>query len=170
MNEVYIALGSNISPRAHYLANAIERLAIHPDIQVIKQSAVYETVPVGLKEQSDFLNMVIKAVTDLGAEELLSVCQEIERNLGREREIKWGPRTIDLDILLYNQENIVTERLIVPHPAMHERAFVLVPLAEIASGAIIPTKSKTVQAVLDTLPEDETEGVRKWQINNGEDA
>lgn len=168
-NKVYIALGSNIEPRIHYLDEAIAELKKHAEINLTQSSAIYETIPVGYTAQSDFLNMVIEIETTLRAVDLLDVCQSIEQELGRKREIKWGPRTIDLDILLYNQENIVSERLIVPHPNMHVRAFVMVPLAEINPDAYIPTRNMTVDAVLNKIPEDETKGVVPWQTTNGEE-
>src|SRR5699024_4742896 len=99
---------------------------------IVKESSIYETPPVGYTNQGHFLNMFIAVKTSLSAIKLLDVCQCIEQQLGRKREIRFGPRTIDLDILIYNEENIKTDRLIVPHPRMHERAFVLIPLVEIA--------------------------------------
>src|SRR5699024_9592520 len=109
-----------------------------------QESSIYETAPVGFIDQADFLNMVIEVETRLSPIELLDVCQEIELRLGRERVIRFGPRTIDLDILLYNQENLETERLSIPHVRMHERAFVLVPLAEIAHSYKIVKWDKQV--------------------------
>ncbi|BBP86538.1 2-amino-4-hydroxy-6-hydroxymethyldihydropteridine pyrophosphokinase [Bacillus safensis] len=94
-------------------------------------SSIYETAPVGYENQDDFLNMAVKITTSLRPEELLSLTQKIEQELGRTREVRWGPRTADLDILLYNRENIETEQLVVPHPRMYERLFVLVPMSEI---------------------------------------
>ncbi|WP_028781802.1 2-amino-4-hydroxy-6-hydroxymethyldihydropteridine diphosphokinase [Thalassobacillus devorans] len=169
-NQVYIALGSNIEPRKQYLDDAVAELDSHPDIHVTRSSSVYETVPVGYTEQSDFLNMVVEIETTLRPLEILDICQSTEAHLGRKREIKWGPRTIDLDILLYNQENIISERLIVPHPHMHERAFVIEPLAEINPDAYIPTCNMTVNAVLNKIPEDEAKGVVPWQRTNGEEG
>jgi 2-amino-4-hydroxy-6-hydroxymethyldihydropteridine diphosphokinase len=112
--------------------------------------------------------MVAEVQTEWNPLELLETCLQIELDLGRKREIKWGPRTIDLDILLYNQENIETEKLIVPHPRMHERAFVIVPLLEIQSDIIIPGMEQTLQTSLDELPD--REGVRIWKRKNGEDV
>ena len=120
-------MGSVIS----YLTEAIQFLNKNQHIQVDDVSSVYETDPVGYTDQNCFLNLVIKISTNLSPQELLKVTQKVENDLGRKREIRWGPRTIDLDILLYNQENIEAENLIVPHPRMFERAFVIVPLLEI---------------------------------------
>src|SRR5688572_516223 len=103
-NTAFIALGSNIENRYDYLSKAIEHLGNHSKIQLLNSSSVYETDPVGYEDQDLFLNMVIEIQTDLGALELLDFCLKVELELGRKREIVWGPRTIDLDILLYNQE------------------------------------------------------------------
>ncbi|HSJ37476.1 MAG TPA: 2-amino-4-hydroxy-6-hydroxymethyldihydropteridine diphosphokinase [Planococcus sp. (in: firmicutes)] len=131
MNESYLSLGSNMGDRLEMLKQAVRLLVKHPRVDVLKISSLYETDPVGFTEQDAFLNMVVYLKTELSALELLEVCQDIERELDRKRELRWGPRTIDLDILLYNHDNMETERLIIPHPRMHERAFVLVPLLEL---------------------------------------
>ncbi|WP_456265934.1 MULTISPECIES: 2-amino-4-hydroxy-6-hydroxymethyldihydropteridine diphosphokinase [unclassified Bacillus (in: firmicutes)] len=130
-NTAYIALGSNIGKKETYLKEAIKKLHEHPEVQVELISSIYETAPVGYENQDDFLNMAVKITTSLRPEELLSLTQKIENELGRTREVRWGPRTADLDILLYNRENIETEQLVVPHPRMYERLFVLVPMSEI---------------------------------------
>ncbi|MFP7273235.1 2-amino-4-hydroxy-6-hydroxymethyldihydropteridine diphosphokinase [Bacillus safensis] len=130
-NTAYIALGSNIGKKETYLKEAVKKLHEHPEVQVELISSIYETVPVGYENQDDFLNMAVKITTSLRPEELLSLTQKIEQELGRTREVRWGPRTADLDILLYNRENIETEQLVVPHPRMYERLFVLVPMSEI---------------------------------------
>ncbi|WP_284140741.1 MULTISPECIES: 2-amino-4-hydroxy-6-hydroxymethyldihydropteridine diphosphokinase [unclassified Virgibacillus] len=160
MNKAFIALGTNIEPRFRYLSEAMERLAAHRQISVCKESLIYETEPVGYKEQADFLNKVIAVETTLSAIELLDVCQTIENELGRKREIRFGPRTIDLDILYYNNENIKTERLIVPHPRMMERAFVLIPLLELVPELVIG--ETFVKTLLAELPESDKKGVKKW--------
>ena len=116
-------------------------LESHPHISLLDFSSIYETEPVGYTEQPTFLNMVIKLETSFNAFELLAVTQKIENGLGRKREIHWGPRTIDLDILLYNNENIKSEHLIIPHPRMFERAFVMVPLFEIDNELLLQYKS-----------------------------
>ncbi|KUR60594.1 2-amino-4-hydroxy-6-hydroxymethyldihydropteridine diphosphokinase [Bacillus safensis] len=130
-NTAYIALGSNIGKKETYLKEAVRKLHEHPEVQVELISSIYETTPVGYENQDDFLNMAVKITTSLRPEELLSLTQTIEQELGRTREVRWGPRTADLDILLYNRENIETEQLVVPHPRMYERLFVLVPMSEI---------------------------------------
>ncbi|PRR87645.1 MULTISPECIES: 2-amino-4-hydroxy-6-hydroxymethyldihydropteridine diphosphokinase [unclassified Bacillus (in: firmicutes)] len=130
-NTAYIALGSNIGKKETYLKEAVKKLHEHPEVQVKLISSIYETTPVGYENQDDFLNMAVKISTSLRPHELLSLTQKIEQELGRTREVRWGPRTADLDILLYNRENIETEQLVVPHPRMYERLFVLVPMSEI---------------------------------------
>lgn len=150
MNRAYLSLGSNMGDRLELLKKAVHMLNEHEAIQVEVVSSVYETEPVGLTDQPAFLNIVVEITTSLTPVGLLRECQQIEENLDRVRVIRWGPRTIDLDILLYNHENIETETLTVPHPRMHERAFVLVPLAEIAPG-IAP------------VPVVGTEGVQIWK-------
>lgn len=167
MNHIaYIALGSNVGDRLHNLSEAIVMLKDHTNISLVSSSSIYETAPVGYTEQADFLNMVVLVKTNLTAYELLDVCLKIELELGRKREIKWGPRTIDLDILLYNQENMETEKLIVPHPRMHERAFVLAPLLEITPTLSHPNMEQSFQFFLDH--NSDKEGVHIWKRKDGE--
>ncbi|WP_146550937.1 2-amino-4-hydroxy-6-hydroxymethyldihydropteridine diphosphokinase [Rummeliibacillus suwonensis] len=161
MNEAYISLGSNMGDKEETLRHAVQLLQQHPAIMVVKLSSIYETDPVGYTDQDVFLNMVILVHTPLAAQELLEECQKVEQALKRVRVIRWGPRTIDLDILLYNHDNIETETLIVPHTRMHERAFVLVPLVEIAPELKHPTIGVAFQALLEQVGK---EGVRRWKI------
>ncbi|MBP3953455.1 2-amino-4-hydroxy-6-hydroxymethyldihydropteridine diphosphokinase [Bacillus suaedae] len=161
----YIALGSNIGQREEYLERAILLLDEHERINVIERSSIYETDPVGYIDQQAFLNMVILVRTDLTAERLLTETQRIELECGRTREVKWGPRTIDLDILLFDQENMEMENLTIPHPRMWERAFVLVPLTEIAPTLYISALGKTILELFHQLPEEE--GVRVWNETVG---
>ena len=165
MNKVYIALGTNIEPRDMHLSEALNLLEAHESIAIQKRSSIYQTAPVGYLEQEDFLNMVIEMQTLLEPIDLLNYCQEIETKLGRKREIRFGPRTIDLDILLYNEENSTGDRLVLPHQRMHERAFVLVPLAELAPEVILPNTKKSVQSHLKELPSEDIETVIKWNRN-----
>lgn len=165
MKRAFIALGTNIEPREKHLTDALKSLAENKEIIIQKRSSIYETAPVGYTDQADFLNMVIEIKTSLTAIGLLDICQEIERNLGRKRTIRFGPRTIDLDILVYNQENSKTERLILPHPRMHERAFVLIPLQEIAPQLVVSTMEKRVVDLIDNLPDESVDDVRKLIVN-----
>jgi 2-amino-4-hydroxy-6-hydroxymethyldihydropteridine diphosphokinase len=167
-NTAFIALGSNIGNRYDYLTEAIKQLESHLEIKLVNISSIYETDPVGYEDQDLFLNMVIEVMTSLCADELLDICLKLELTLGRKREIVWGPRTIDLDILLYNQENIETEKLIIPHPRMLERNFVMIPLSEIKPDIIIPNTDKPLEALIKELPN--KEGVRLWKRKNGEDV
>lgn len=169
MNKVYLSLGSNIGNRLEYIHEAVQMLHNQEEIKVVNISSVYETDPVGYEEQALFLNIVIHVETSLNPCSLLEQCQNIESELGRKRIIRWGPRTIDLDILLYNQENIVSEKLIIPHPRIEERAFVLVPLIEIAPDIKLPNKPILLKESLQLLRD--REGVRVWkQRKNGEDV
>mgnify|MGYP003550165928 FL=1 len=163
----YISLGSNLDDRLSYLKGAIAELHKDERISIDKISSIYETDPVGYTNQGNFLNIVVKLETDYEVEQLLQKCLQIELELGRERKIRWGPRTIDLDILLYNQDNIETDDLSVPHPRMHERAFVIIPLLEIEPNIELPAMELPLQKVLEHIPD--KEGVRLWKRKDGED-
>lgn len=165
-NIAYLSLGSNIGDRENWLKEAVRELEQTSRIRVEKVSSIYETDPVGFTEQAPFLNMAVKVSTSLTARELLDRCLEIEEEMGRVREIRWGPRKIDLDILLYNNENIEMEDLRIPHPRMTERAFVLVPLLEIDGKVRLPKQSVSLGEVLSEIPD--KEGVRLWKQINGE--
>ncbi len=141
--KAYIGLGSNIGDREGHLNNALQLLNDRQS-KVVRVSGFYSTKPVGYTAQEDFLNCVAEINTLLTPPELLRFLQSIENRLKRERIIKWGPRTIDLDILLYDDTIIEEETLIIPHPRMHERLFVLVPLSEIAPNTIHPVLHKRV--------------------------
>lgn len=138
---VILALGSNIEPKEEYIRQAVRLLHNHPRITVRKTSSLYLTEPVGYKEQDWFLNAVVACETDLSPLELLQETQRIEVMLQRERKIHWGPRTIDIDIILYGKERINLPELIIPHPRAFERSFVLVPLAEVTEEEIYAGKT-----------------------------
>ena len=129
--RVFLGLGSNLGDRLAFLQGAVDALAAHDRIEVVAASGVYETDPVGGPPQDRYLNAVVEVRTDLAPLELLEVAQGVERAAGRERGVRFGPRTLDVDILCYGQRRIRHPRLEVPHPRMGERAFVLVPLAEL---------------------------------------
>jgi 2-amino-4-hydroxy-6-hydroxymethyldihydropteridine diphosphokinase len=152
---VYLSLGSNLGDRPANLQAAVERL------QPRRSSAIYETSPVDYPEQPFFLNQVIEAETDLTPLQYLSRTQEIERELGRVRNIPKGPRTIDIDILLFDTRLIQTARLEVPHPRLQERRFVLVPLADLAPDLRHPVTRLTVMEMLKALPEGDL--VQRWK-------
>jgi 2-amino-4-hydroxy-6-hydroxymethyldihydropteridine diphosphokinase len=167
-NLAYIALGSNMGDRFEYLKKAIFLLNSHDEIRVVNTSSIYETDPVGFTDQAQFLNMAVQVITRLKPHELLDECLRIEEEFGRKREIRWGPRTLDLDILLYNQENIETEKLTIPHPRMSERAFVILPLLEMDPNLMLPTMEEPLESCLQSIPD--KEGVRIWKQKNGEDV
>lgn len=146
--NIFIALGSNIGDRLGYLGKAVLILGQHPKITPIQYSSIYETDPVGYLDQDRFYNMVIEIATELSPLELMQTLLDIELRLGRERRIQYGPRTIDLDLLLYGDLCIELPELILPHPRLHERSFVLVPLGEIAPDAVHPKERKKIGELL----------------------
>lgn len=152
MKNIYLSLGSNIGERAHNTAQALEQLAAH-GVRVVKRSSLYETEPVELREQDWFLNSVAEIETTLRPQELMQVLLKIERSMGRERTVPKGPRIIDMDILLFGSEVVKESQLEIPHPRMADRRFVLVPLAEIAPGAVHPIAKKTIQQLLEDTPD-----------------
>jgi 2-amino-4-hydroxy-6-hydroxymethyldihydropteridine diphosphokinase len=139
---VYLALGANIGDRQSNIATALQRLGAAVKLDTV--SSLYETEPVGYLDQPRFLNMVCRGTTTLLPGELLAFVKQIESDLGREPSIRNGPRPIDIDILLYDDLRVAYEDLIIPHPRMTERAFVLVPLAEIAPDMLEPVSGKPI--------------------------
>jgi 2-amino-4-hydroxy-6-hydroxymethyldihydropteridine diphosphokinase len=140
----YLSLGSNLGDRRLNLKTAIDLMSRHPEIRVCEVSPLYETQPVGYVDQPDFLNLVVRIETTLLPENLLKFTRSTELVLGRQRDIRWGPRTIDIDILLIDQQVMDTAELTIPHPRMAERAFVMLPLADIAKDLVHPVTHKTV--------------------------
>ena len=147
MNTAYLSLGSNEGNRKQWLAKACALLADSCGT-LAQRSAIYETAAWGLTDQPAFLNMAVSLQTSLDPAALLAGILSIELSLGRQRIIKWGPRIIDIDILFYNNLIINTPTLTIPHPFLHERRFVLAPLAEIASGYIHPVFNTSVSELL----------------------
>lgn len=150
-HTAFLALGSNMGDKEAYLNQAVETLKSYPQIQLKRVSSFISTEPYGYREQDSFLNGACMVETTFQPEELLDVCQKIEQEAGRERIIHWGPRTLDVDVLFYDQEIIGTSRLCVPHPDMENRDFVLKPMAEIAPWWRHPVSHKTMEQLLREL-------------------
>jgi 2-amino-4-hydroxy-6-hydroxymethyldihydropteridine diphosphokinase len=147
MSTVYISLGSNLGDREGNCIRAIELLG-KKGIPVTKKSSVCETAPWGVTDQPLFLNMAIEITTGLNPHELLTILKDIETEIGRETSPRWGPRTIDLDILLFGDLIVEEDTLRIPHPLMHKRGFVLKPLSEIAPDATHPILQQRVHDLL----------------------
>lgn len=160
MNKSYLGLGTNMGNRIKYLYDACKFLNDHEKISIIKKSKIYETKAWGYTEQADFLNVCIEIDTSLNEYELLSICQEIEQKLDRKRIIRWGPRTIDIDILFFNNIVLNDENLLIPHPRIKERAFVLIPLMDLNSKLAID--GKTIDVYLNSLTKKEQDEVKEF--------
>jgi len=147
---VYLSLGSNLGDRAHNLQAAVERLRLIGEVAAV--SSFYETEPVGELQQPWFLNCAVMLRTEKMPRQLLAAVKAIEKALGRRRNVAKGPRAIDIDILLFDAFVVDVPSLTIPHPAMHERRFVLQPLAEIAATVRHPVFRRTIRELLDDLP------------------
>jgi 2-amino-4-hydroxy-6-hydroxymethyldihydropteridine diphosphokinase len=147
MSIVYIGLGSNLGDRLNNCLRALERLERN-GLSVARQSLIHETEAWGFTDQPAFLNMVVEIYTARPPLELLALLKKIEKEMGRQETVRWGPRVIDLDILLYDEIVMKTEDLTIPHPLMQERVFVLKPLSELAEDYVHPVLKKRVGALL----------------------
>lgn len=145
-HTVYIALGTNIGQRAQNMRQALDEL--ESILEVGERSPIYETPPWGLEDQPDFLNQVIRGETELEPVELIKALKEIEAEMGRVPTVRYGPRLIDLDLLFYDDLVFEADKLSIPHPRMRKRAFVLVPLADLAPDLVHPVYRKTVNEML----------------------
>ncbi|WP_231759709.1 2-amino-4-hydroxy-6-hydroxymethyldihydropteridine diphosphokinase [Microbulbifer elongatus] len=152
MTRCYIGLGSNLANPAGQLRRALDAITLIPETRLMACSPFYSSAPVGPGEQPDYVNAVAALDTDLPAESLLDALQAVENRHGRERSVRWGARTLDLDILLFGNITLSTERLAVPHPRIPERNFVLVPLADLAPDLIMPDGTP-LQTLLQQCPE-----------------
>ena len=151
--NAYLGLGTNLGDRKDNLQQALKELAALPTLEIRRVSSIYETAPVGVTDQPDFLNMVVSVQTTLSPRDLLNSLLEIENKMGRTRTVRWGPRVIDLDLLLYGTAHVEMPGLTVPHPRLQERSFVLVPLAEIAPELVLPGGEESVKNLLEKLGE-----------------
>lgn len=158
MSRVFLSIGSNLGDRLSNIQQAVATLSMSDKIKIVKTSSFYETEPWGNKNQEWFINAALAIDTDYSPDELLKYCQNIEVQLGRIRKEneKWSQRAIDIDILMYDDLVISSKNLIVPHPFMHLRAFVLVPMLEVKSDLVHPVFKKTISELYDELsnPED----------------
>jgi len=152
MNDVFLLTGGNIGDRLNYLSQAKDEIKKRCG-PILQESSIYETAAWGNEDQEAFLNQVLKITTVLGAGHLLKLIFEIEEYLGRKREVKFGPRTIDIDILFFNDQVIDQHGLKVPHPQIPNRRFVLIPLNEIASDKIHPVFNKSISRLLSDCPD-----------------
>ena len=155
----YIALGSNVGDKLLQCRKAISEILKIDHHRLLARSSFYKTQPIGYTVQDWFVNGVIKLETELEAHELLRSLKALESRLGRVETFRWGPRTIDLDLLFFDDEQIHSEDLVIPHPLLHERQFVLIPLAEIDPHLVHPALRQTIRELLTQLIEDQ--GVEK---------
>lgn len=173
IHQAYIGIGSNLGDRSQNTSDAIRLLDDHPHIQVKALSHFYETEPLTLggEKQNYYLNCVIKVEVGINHIQLFRVMQDVEKLLGRVRETKWGPRAIDLDLLFFDDDILRTKTLVIPHPEMHKRRFVLEPLAEIAPNMVHPIKGTTIKNLLSNLKDNKkVSPLFKFQISHSSDG
>lgn len=152
-NKIFLGLGSNLGNKKDNLLSALAALNYSDYVNILAVSSIYISKAYGFTEQDTFYNLVCKAVTTLSPLDLLNLCKEIEMNLGRQKTFKWGPRLIDIDILFYNNLVLNTTNLIIPHPEIDKRDFVLVPMAEIEPNFIHPVLNTTIEKLKENIKE-----------------
>lgn len=150
-NTVYLGLGSNVGDRTKNLIKAVDMLG--KKLKIVKTSKIYPSKPVGYRNQDTFLNMVLECQTDMDVQTLFKFIKDVEKSVGRVERFRWGPREIDIDILLFNDTVYSGEDVIIPHPRLHERDFVLVPLLEINPKIKHPVLKKSLKELLKNLKE-----------------
>jgi 2-amino-4-hydroxy-6-hydroxymethyldihydropteridine diphosphokinase len=148
----FLGLGSNLGDRLVYLQLGVDRLDAERRVRVDDVSSVYETAPVGGPPQDPYLNVAVRVATTASPRGLLRACHRVEQAAARVRTVRWGPRTLDVDVLLYDDRQISTRRLVVPHPRLVERPFALIPLIEVAPGATLPDGRSLVAVVAGLAP------------------
>ncbi len=165
MERVLIGFGSNLGDSVRICTAAIECLRAHPHLRVCNTSSFYRTSPLLLADQPWFINGVVLAETDLSPECLLEALQEIEREFGRDRQVRWGPRTLDLDLLAYGDLEMQLPTLTVPHPQLHARRFVLEPLLELVPDWVHPALMVSVGDLLQRLADDREQEVQRLEAS-----
>lgn len=164
---ILLGLGSNVGDRERNLEQALALLTLHYGVKIVRLSSLYETAPFGVTDQPDFVNQVVEVGTSLAPRELLHACLNVEEQLGRVREKRWGPRSIDIDILYMDGVRVQTAELEIPHPGLSERRFVLVPICEIAPDKILVEGKTACQLLLGVM---DTQEVRRLKQVRWDDA
>jgi 2-amino-4-hydroxy-6-hydroxymethyldihydropteridine diphosphokinase len=164
---ILLGLGSNVGEREQNLEQALAFLTLHFDVKIVRLSSLYETAPFGVTDQPDFVNQVVEVGTSLAPMDLLHACMDVENKLGRVREQRWGPRSIDIDILCMDGVRVQTAELEIPHPGLSERRFVLVPICEIAPDEVLVEGKTACQLLLQVL---DTQEVRRLKQVRWDDA
>ena len=164
MHNVFLSLGSNVDDKEKNILNAIKLIDKIPEIRIMKGSSLYETEPVGFKKQEYFFNIILEIYTNLSPFELLQKLKDIELRLGKNIKMRWGPRSIDIDILYCGNEIIESKELTIPHPMINERRFVLVPTAEIAGNFLCPrTKLKISDIIKNCKKGEKVLKIKNWE-------
>lgn len=159
---ILLGLGTNLGDRERNLSTALALLEQEQGVRIEKASRIYETAPFGVTDQPDFLNMVVRVRTSLSTDALLHACLSVEARMGRVRTRRWGPRIIDIDLLVYDRHHILSRELVLPHPGILHRAFVLIPLRDVAPRVRL-SNGKTAAAAAKDLSAQERDSVKLWK-------